>query len=109
MLYVERDHFGNIIGIHSFPTPQAQERKRKLDREVMEFLNSTGVSEHFGSILREFDLNTIRVLDDLINLLVDKNIIMFTELPFETQEKIKCRKLIRKKIYSDNFMVDNIL
>ena len=109
MLYIERNSSGKIIGIHSAPTAQAQEQKKKLDQEVMEFLNSTGVSKHLGPILNEFDQNVIRVLDDLIDLLVDKNLIMFTELPIEAQEKIKWRKLIRKKMSSVNFMVDDIL
>ncbi|MDH4318184.1 MAG: hypothetical protein OEV64_07315 [Desulfobulbaceae bacterium] len=109
MLYVERDGSGKIIGIHNSPTAQAQEPKKILDREVMDFFKSTGVTPDFGPILSEFDQNIIRVLDDLIDLLIKKNVIMFTELPLEAQEKIKWRKLIRKKMSVGNLIVDDIL
>ncbi len=109
MLYVERNQNGLIVGIHKEPTAQANESISIMDNEVIEFLNSTGINESFKTIFNILDQNIIRVLDDLIELMVEKKIILFTDLPFEAQEKIKERKIVRQKINKNDFIVDDIL
>lgn len=44
------------------------------------------------------DKDMARVSEDLINILVSKNIITLSELPLTTQEKINKRKALRNKI-----------
>jgi len=56
-----------------------------------------------------FQDGLIRLLEDLINLLTKKNIILFTELPEKAQEKIIEREQIRGKISSQNIIVEDIL
>ena len=46
------------------------------------------------------DLELIRVLEDLIELLCDKHIISFTELPETAQQKLGMRKQVRKNMGS---------
>ena len=109
MLYVERDNDGNIIALHNKPESGADEQKSIMDDEIMGFLNKSVDTDPWMQLLSLSDLGTIRVLEDLIDLLIKKNIILFTELPEEAQAKINERKQIRQKIDTDQLMVDDIL
>jgi hypothetical protein len=109
MLYIERDNAGNIIALHNKPETDAREQKSIMDEEILEFLNRSVDTDPWMQLLSLSDIGTIHVLEDLIDLLIRKNIILFTDLPEEAQTKINERKQIRKKIDSDQLMVDDIL
>jgi hypothetical protein len=109
MLYIERDNSGKIISLHNKPEAGANEQKSKVDEEILEFLNRNVDTDPRVQLLSLSDIGIIRILEDLINLLVRKNIILFTELPEEAQEKIRNRKRLREKIDPDHLMVDDIL
>ena len=49
------------------------------------------------------------LLEDLVDLLIDKKLILFTELPPAAQEKLHGRKQIRQKLGSADLMVDDVL
>ena len=49
------------------------------------------------------------MLEDLIDLLIDKKLILFTELPAAAQEKLSGRKRIRQQLGSGDLMVDDVL
>ena len=109
MLYVERDKVGNIIALHIKSESNAREQKAIMDEEILEFLNKSVGTDPWVQLLSLSDIGIIRVLEDLIDLLIKKNVFMFTELPLEAQTKISERKQVREKIGPDNLMVDDIL
>jgi len=109
MLYVERDNDGNIVALHDKPENGVNEQKSITDKEIIEFLNRSADSEPWMELLSLSDIGTVRILEDLIDLLIRKNIILFTELPPEAQAKINERKQIRQKLDSDQLTVDDIL
>jgi len=109
MLYVERDNDGNIIALHRKPEPGADEQKAIMDEEIFEFLNKSVDTDPWVQLLSLSDIGIIRILEDLIDLLVRKNIILFTDLPEEAQSKISERKRVREKIDPNHLMVDDIL
>ncbi len=109
MLYIERDAAGNIISINNKPGPDGGEQKSIMDKEIIEFLYKNTDKDPAVQLLSHSDIGIIRILEDLIDLLIRKNIILFTELPEEAQAKISERKLLRKKIPLDNLMSDDIL
>jgi len=109
MLYVERDKDGNIIALHDKPGTGSDEQKSIMDKEIIEFLNRSADSDPWMQLLSLSDLGTIRIVEDLIDLLIKKNIILFTELPEEAQKKINDRKQIRQHMDTDQLMVDDIL
>lgn len=106
MLYVERGKDNRIIALHNTPTPAAQEKKSIMDEEVLAFFNTTDSLKQLMSIS---DLGTIRILEDLIDILVRKNIIHFTELPEQAQQRIWERKRLREKIVSQDLLVHDII
>ena len=53
---------------------------------------------HPQANLYQSDLDFVRVLEDLIQLLINKNYILFTELPTKAQEKMTKRQGLRGEI-----------
>jgi hypothetical protein len=109
MLFVERDKNGDIIALHNSTDPQAGEQKSIMDEEILDFLNKNVDTDPWIQLLSLSDIGIIRILEDLIDLLIRKNVILFTDLPEEAQSKIRERKKVRKKMTSQDFMVDDIL
>lgn len=109
MLYIERDSDGKITAIHRAPTANATERKPLLDEEVVEFLGKDTELESWIQLLSLSDVSIIRVIEDLVDVLVRKNVIMLTDLPEEARDKLTERKRVRQKMGSDPFLVNNIL
>jgi hypothetical protein len=109
MLYVERDGEGRIIAIHSTPKPNAGEEKTVADEEIIDFLNKTVSADSRKLLLSLSDMGIIRLLEDLIDLLIQKNVIFYTELPEHAQEKLRDRKRLRETINSQTLTVDDII
>jgi hypothetical protein len=109
MLYIERDNDGKILALHNKPVKGASEQKAIMDEEIIDFLNKSVDTDPWMQLLSLSDIGIIRILEDLIELLVRKNIILFTELPEEAQKKIRERKQLREKIAPDQLVVDDIL
>jgi hypothetical protein len=95
MLYVERDEAGNIVSLHNKPETGADEQKTVMDEEVIKFLEKNIGTDPRIQLLSLSDTGIIRILEDLIDLLIRKNIILFTELP-ECLKKHRQRSVIAK-------------
>ena len=109
MLYVERDKDGKIIALHKSPDPNAGERKSTMDEEILDFLNGNVDTDPGIQFLALSDIGIIRILEDLIHLLIRKNVILFTDLPEDAQAKIRERKRVREVMTPQDLMVDDIL
>ncbi|WP_310600217.1 hypothetical protein [Desulfobulbus sp.] len=80
-----------------------------LDAEVLAFLRSNGGMETLDLQLMASDATMVRVLEDLIDVLVAKNLILITELPPQARDKILGRKQMRAQMADPQLMVDDIL
>ncbi len=109
MLYVERDGEGRIIAMHSTPKPNASEEKTVVDEEILDFLNKTVSADSRKLLLSLSDMGIIRLLEDLIDLLIQKNVIFYTELPESAQDKIRERKRLRETVSPQTLTVDDII
>lgn len=109
MPYIERSADGKIIGLRTVAGRDAMEKKSLNDEEILEFLKDNMDSKFLENLLAHSDAGLIRLLEDLINLLTKKNIILFTELPEKAQEKIIEREQIREKMTSQNIIVEEII
>jgi len=98
MPYVTRNKKGEIKSIYTKPPPKSKAEwvsPEQMD-EVIQFLNDSQSAEQSYTYMETSDLELIRVLEDLIELLCDKHIISFTELPQTAQQKLTMRKKMRK-------------
>ena len=109
MPYIERSADGKIIGLRTVAGPSCSEEKSITDEEVLDFLKDNLDNKFLKSLLAQSDTGLIRLLEDLIELLTKKNIILFTELPEKAQAKIIEREQIREKMSSQDIIVKDIL
>lgn len=108
MLYVKRNQSGNIEALYSKPNPDSKKAEITdyddiecfvLNNMHQEINEEEQVNQrNLMGYLNDSDRQMIRVIEDLIVILVDKNIIQFTDLPGATQEKILTRNNIRSKL-----------
>ncbi|NLX19603.1 MAG: hypothetical protein GXY53_10050 [Desulfobulbus sp.] len=109
MLFIERDETGSIVALRRGESGSGNEPVSLLDAEVLSFLKSIDDFESFSHLLIASDAGMVRVVEDLIELLIAKKIILFTELPAEAQEKILGRKQLRARMTGQHLMVDDII
>jgi CRISPR/Cas system-associated protein endoribonuclease Cas2 len=109
MLYIERDQGGRIVALHDRPTRNASEQKAAMDEEVLEFVKKNVDTDSLRLLLSLSDSSLIRIIEDLVDLLIKKNIILFTDLPEQAQVKIRERKRVREELVSQSLMVENII
>jgi len=109
MLYIKRNQAGEIIALTRDGGEKGAEMASLLDNEVVSFLHQSGEIDEVSELLSLSDSSMARVIEDLIDLLIAKNIILFTELPEQARKKIELRRRARQNLSSDNIMVDDIL
>ena len=92
MPYVRSKPDGTIESLHrEDPGGCAYLADSNLD--VQAFVGNTGAPTEFSRLDAEF----VRVLEDLIDTLIVKNVINLTELPEQAQAKLLARKSFRER------------
>lgn len=102
MPYVNRDENGKIIALVARPSRDTAEKLSASDPEVLAFLQESETEFPSREFLTSSDLELVRALEDVINLLVEKNVIKFTELPSAVQHKLLNRQYVREKLHDEN-------
>lgn len=98
MFYIQRDNEGSIVSIARQADAQHAESVPGTHPEVQAFLKTADATA-LGE-LQSSDADFIRVLEDVIDLLVDKDLVQFTELPLPAQQKLLSRRQIRERLVS---------
>ena len=96
MPYVIRNEEGAVIELYDAPTGQNDEWLDIGDPEILHLLKQIHSAEQAKKALSSTDYEMIRVIEDLVDLLISKNIFIFTELPEAVQAKLGARKQIRE-------------
>lgn len=95
MAYVCKNTLGNVIAASA--TENLGDGWLFVEdnaREYLEFLeNSLAKNAPF----RESDIQLARVLEDLITILIERNIIRFTDFPAAAQKRLNDRQSMRKQ------------
>lgn len=95
MLYAKLDENQQIIDVATEPSDEYRTLVSPQDENVMEILELKLIARDTKSMLETSDSEMMRVLEDLVNLLTEKRIIQFTELPMAAQKKLLSRKWVR--------------
>ncbi|MBN8411025.1 tryptophan synthase subunit beta like protein [Halomonas denitrificans] len=98
-MYVQRDGEGKLVCVSREPTAICDEFMAPDDQELLAFL-SDGSPRHEQSQFHASDLAFVRVLEDVLDLLMDKGVISFTDLPEAARRKIMDRQSLRRR-YND--------
>lgn len=65
-------------------------------KEYLDFLENSLVK---NAPFRESDMQMARVLEDLVSILIDRNIIRFTDFPQAAQKRLNDRQSMRKNMH----------
>ncbi|MFT7371648.1 MAG: hypothetical protein ACI9T9_000324 [Oleiphilaceae bacterium] len=105
MPYVVRQTGGIIKAIFNEATAESKEYLPANHPEIIEFMGAdTLIAKEYQReanvrvALKDSDAEIARVTEDLVRLLVKKNVILFTELPEIVQEKLISRENLRTKL-----------
>lgn len=99
MPFVKRDETGRVAALYREQAPEAAEYLPASHPEVIEFTDESGaVRERSGMV--QSDLEMIRVYEDLIDILINKRIVVLTDFPTAAQEKLVRRKRLRSSLSS---------
>ncbi|MBN3562664.1 hypothetical protein [Aliamphritea spongicola] len=93
MIYVKRDNRQRIAAVSKIPLEGFSALEDQDCEDVFELASAIEDDE-----LSRMDKALIRVIEDLVMLLVDKNQIRFTDLPVPVQDKILARQKARKSL-----------
>jgi hypothetical protein len=99
-LYARKDADGHIVALSRDPGDFTDHTWAVLSNdapEVLDFIEELVGQEKAGDMLRDSDLSFVRVLEDVIDLLVERSVIRFTDLPLPAQTKLLQRRDRRKQ------------
>ena len=96
MPFVRRDASGLIESLHRQAAAGAAEFLADDHAEVLAFVGRRpdAADEGFGRL----DADFVRVIEDVIDTLIVKNVINITDLPAEAQAKLFARKSFRERV-----------
>jgi hypothetical protein len=95
MAYILKNQLGQIIASSASENMgEGWEFIENSDSEYLAYLE-TELSSH--AAFRESDIQLARVLEDLINILIERNLIQFTDFPNPAQKRLNDRQSMRNK------------
>lgn len=97
MIYVQRDPNGRIVSVS---LEETAEHREVLAADAPELVPFVSLLNGGQKELVTTDLGLARVLEDLVELLMDREMIRFTDFPQAAQEKLLARRSLRSSIRS---------
>ena len=105
MMYIKYCETGEVVAVSEDKLPGFLPVIKDTDKSALAFFLKKNQSA--SNVLDETDKNMARVMEDVVNLLVDKGIICFTDLPLAAQQKLAQRKKLRGSHQSINLLSDD--
>lgn len=97
MPYVIRTPKGDIVSLHREPVP-GSEWIDPESAEVRSFVVGDANPDSALDGFRQLDADLVRVIEDLVDVLISRQVIRVTDLPAEAQEKLFARKSFRERL-----------
>ena len=97
MPFVERNADGKIIAAYAVAERSGMETIESTDPQLIDFMYDGDQEAAAKKDMLESDLGLARVLEDLIDLLIEKGAFRFTDLPDAAQKKLLSRRGLRKE------------
>lgn len=112
MPYVQRDAAGRIVAVSATENETVREWMEEGSHDLNAFLldmalGKEGVDANAVRALSESDLAMIRVVEDVVDLLIEQNLLRFTDLPSAAQEKLMERRSLRSSLNPLRLMNDD--
>lgn len=104
-MYIQRNANGEIVQLSREATADCREFIEPGAPELLAFVGEDEEAQQ--AALRRSDLEFVRVLEDVIELLMNRGVISFTDLPAAAQEKLMARQTLRDRSNSIEMMSDD--
>ncbi|MDO3386914.1 hypothetical protein QWI17_13795 [Gilvimarinus sp. SDUM040013] len=104
-MFVRRDFSGAICAISKTESVDCFEAVGSDSAELLAFLRE--FQPEVEQSLAESDLQMARVMEDVVNVLIDKSVICFTDLPEAAQSKLMHRKEMRGHFQAISLLDDD--
>ncbi|MCU6670409.1 tryptophan synthase subunit beta [Enterobacteriaceae bacterium H4N4] len=98
MYYIQCDAEGRIIQVELTPFRGMTQQHEASTPEIDEWLRQRETREATLTQLRQSDLEMVRVLEDLIEVLMSKGVVSITDLPPAAQAKLTNRAQARRSL-----------
>lgn len=95
MPYIKRGNDGSILAVSNEPLDRPCEELAADAPELREYLSQLG---NQPDVFQNSDLKLIRAIEDVIDLLIKKNVICITDLPVAVQDKLMDRRSLRHSL-----------
>ncbi|UVK98965.1 tryptophan synthase subunit beta [Pseudomonas sp. B21-048] len=106
MFYVQRDARGQLVRVEATAYAEATETLPADHHEIQAWYANEVVETSLKQ-LKQSDLEMIRVLDDLIQVLTQKGVIRVTDLPPAAQAKLMDRTQAREALGGLSQLIDD--
>lgn len=106
MFYVQRGADGTVSGVSVEPQVSGEPPLPANHPDVVEFLLRHGDQAAATAALAATDTNLARVVEDLVSLLAERGVILFTDLPQQAQRKLLLRGRLRSRLGEGSPLVD---
>lgn len=107
MPYVLRNANGEITAIYAEPTDDAREELPLGHPDLITFMARGKASDELKQRLFASDFDMARITEDLVQTLIERGIINFTDLPPDAQEKLRGRRILRGQLGSLSGIIDD--
>nr|BFE92460.1 hypothetical protein GCM10020185_29960 [Pseudomonas brassicacearum subsp. brassicacearum] len=104
--YVQRDAQGLLVRVEATAYAEATETLPADNHEIQDWFANQAVENSLKQ-LKQSDLEMIRVLDDLIQVLTSKGVIRVTDLPPAAQAKLMDRTQAREALGGLSRLIDD--
>lgn len=105
MAYVLRNASGQIIA--ASPATQVAADWLPIDSKDADYLRFLDDELKRNNSFRESDIQLARVLEDLISILIERNLISFTDFPSPAQKRLNDRQSLRQKNNLNSLLGDD--
>ena len=104
MAYVFKNSLGNVVAASA--SENLGEGWELIAGDAKEYLEFLENSRSEMAPFRESDIQLARVLEDLISLLIERNLIRFTDFPLAAQKRLNDRQGMRTKTHLSGILDD---
>jgi len=104
MIYIHRNEHNKITDLKFSPVAGYEEQASLFDEEIKAFLKDANNEALIKETLSNLDLEMVRVIEDMIDLFIDKGLMMFTDLPVPVQNKLLFKRNIRNHLTNNSIL-----
>ncbi|MDH4582164.1 tryptophan synthase subunit beta [Pseudomonas sp. BN415] len=97
MVFVQRDEKGRVLRVEHEPFESMTQSMPANDPEVQSWFASRSLHDHLMS-LQHSDLELVRVIEDLVQVLVSRGLMNYTDLPEPARHKLQHRAYARAQV-----------